>query len=131
MQAARARHLDPLRVKFGRLGDPIATLSGGNQQKVVIARNLALEPRVLVLNDPTRGVDLATKQDIYALLRDLAEKGAAIVLLSTELEELLALADRIAVFRDHGLFALLDRRAADRERVIAAMFGQAAGQVAA
>jgi ABC-type sugar transport system ATPase subunit len=131
MQAARTRHLDPLRVKFGRLGDPIATLSGGNQQKVVIARNLALEPRVLVLNDPTRGVDLATKQDIYALLRDLAEKGAAIVLLSTELEELLALADRIAVFRDHALFALLDRRAADREGVIAAMFGQAAGQAAA
>ena len=125
LAAGRARHLDRLKVKFGRLADPVSTLSGGNQQKVIIARALALEPRVLVLNDPTRGVDQATKQDIYSLLRTLAASGAAVVLLSTEIEELLALADRVAVFRGATLSSLHDGDGLDRSRLIAAMFGEA------
>ena len=84
-----------LKIRFGRDHDAITTLSGGNQQKVVIARALAAEPLVLLLNDPTRGVDIGAKRDIYALLRELAASGMAIVMLSTEVDEHLELMDRV------------------------------------
>ncbi len=70
---------------------PITTLSGGNQQKVLLARALALEPAVLLLNDPTRGVDVATRQVLYGVFRGLAGEGMALVILSTEIEEVLLL----------------------------------------
>ena len=89
-----------LKIRLGRDHDAITTLSGGNQQKVVIARALASDPRVLLLNDPTRGVDIGAKRDIYALLRELAASGMAIVVLSTEVDEHLELMDRVLVFRD-------------------------------
>jgi ABC-type sugar transport system ATPase subunit/ribose/xylose/arabinose/galactoside ABC-type transport system permease subunit len=99
--AARfAGYAGRLTIRFGRDHDAITTLSGGNQQKVVIARALASDPRVLLLNDPTRGVDIGAKRDIYALLRDLAASGLAIVMLSTEVDEHLELMDRVLVFRD-------------------------------
>lgn len=114
-----------LGVKFGRLDDAITSLSGGNQQKVILARMLALGPRVLVLNDPTRGVDLATKQDIYALLAEQASAGVAVVIHSTEIEELLALCQRVAIFHHHGLFVTLGGAALTREALIAGLFGRA------
>ena len=99
--AARlAGYIDRLKIRLGRDTDAITTLSGGNQQKVVIARALASDPRVLLLNDPTRGVDIGAKRDIYALLRELAADGMAIVMLSTEVDEHLELMDRVLVFRD-------------------------------
>jgi ABC-type sugar transport system ATPase subunit/ribose/xylose/arabinose/galactoside ABC-type transport system permease subunit len=99
--AARfAGYAGRLTIRLGRDHDAITTLSGGNQQKVVIARALASDPRVLLLNDPTRGVDIGAKRDIYALLRDLAASGLAIVMLSTEVDEHLELMDRVLVFRD-------------------------------
>ena len=88
------------------LGDPddaITTLSGGNQQKVVIARWLAAGPRVLLLNDPTRGIDVGAKRDLYALLARLAAEGLAVVMLSTEVDEHVELMDRVLVFREHEL----------------------------
>jgi ABC-type sugar transport system ATPase subunit len=123
--AARRPLFERLGVRFGRLADPITSLSGGNQQKVIIARMLALAPRVLVLNDPTRGVDLATKQDIYALLAEQAAAGVAAVIHSTEIEELLALCQRVAVFHHRALFTVLDRAELTREALIAALFGRA------
>jgi ABC-type sugar transport system ATPase subunit len=77
---------------------PISALSGGNQQKVVVGRILALRPKVLVLGEPTRGIDVGAKSHIYGLLQDAAEQGAAIVLISSELPELLGIADRIIAF---------------------------------
>ncbi len=106
------------------LSTPIAALSGGNQQKVFLGRLLALTPRALVLNDPMRGVDLGAKQDIYKILEDFASKGGAVILLSTELAELCLLCDRVAVFHDHGLFAVIEREALNVQSLIAAMFGQ-------
>jgi len=76
---------------------PVATLSGGNQQKVVIAKWLMLRPRIILLNDPTRGIDVGTKQEIYALLRRLADGGAAILFYSTDYDELVGLCDRVLV----------------------------------
>lgn len=104
-------------------GDLIGSLSGGNQQKVLIARALARAPRVLVLNDPSRGVDIPTKRDLYELLHVHANAGLSVVFFSTEIEELLAVSDRVAVVRDGAIFAVLDGAASSQE-VLAAMFGQ-------
>jgi len=124
--AARAPLFARLGVKFGRLADPITSLSGGNQQKVILARMLALRPRVLVLNDPTRGVDLATKQDIYGMLDELAAAGVAVVIHSTEIEELLAVCHRVAVFHAASLYRVVPQAELSREALIAGLFGRAA-----
>ena len=105
---------------------PITALSGGNQQKVLLARWLALEPRVLLLNDPTRGVDVATRRTLYGVFKELAADGMALVVLSSEIEEILVLCDEVLVFRDHALADRLETSALRSERVIAAMFGEAA-----
>ena len=90
--------LHRLALVYGALEDPVATLSGGNQQKVVLAKWLALSPKCLLLMDPTRGIDLPTKAQIYRLLRELAAEGLAVVLQSTDYEELIHLCDRVYVF---------------------------------
>lgn len=89
-----------MQIKIGDAKDPVSTLSGGNQQKVVIAKWLMTEPKIILLNDPTRGIDVGTKQEIYLLLRELAREGAAIVLYSTDYEELIGCCDRVAVMYD-------------------------------
>jgi ABC-type sugar transport system ATPase subunit/ribose/xylose/arabinose/galactoside ABC-type transport system permease subunit len=116
-----------LKIRLGRDTDPITTLSGGNQQKVVIARALASEPRVLLLNDPTRGVDIGAKRDIYALLRELATSGIAIVMLSTEVDEHLELMDRVLVFRDGATAAELDGAGLTRAAIVGEFFGTGDG----
>jgi ribose transport system ATP-binding protein len=79
---------------------PVGSLSGGNQQKVVIAKWLMLKPRILLLNDPTRGIDVGTKQELYQLLRKLADRGAAIIFYSTDYDELVGCCDRVLVLYD-------------------------------
>lgn len=95
---AIARLTDRLALTFGSLADPVKSLSGGNQQKVVLAKWLALSPRCLLLMDPTRGIDVKTKAQIYRLLQDLAGEGMAILLQSTDYEELIHLCHRVCVF---------------------------------
>jgi ABC-type sugar transport system ATPase subunit/ribose/xylose/arabinose/galactoside ABC-type transport system permease subunit len=116
-------YIDRLKIRLGRDHDAITTLSGGNQQKVVIARALASDPAVLLLNDPTRGVDIGAKRDIYALLRELAAGGMAIVMLSTEVDEHLELMDRVLVFRDGRPQAELPRDELSRSAIVRAFFG--------
>jgi ABC-type sugar transport system ATPase subunit len=103
---------------------PVGRLSGGNQQKVIIARWLATRPGVLLLNDPTRGVDLKTKYELYDLFERLAGKGTTIVMLSTELEEHLNLMDRVLVFRSGTLARELTHAEASREALVSAYFGR-------
>jgi ABC-type sugar transport system ATPase subunit/ribose/xylose/arabinose/galactoside ABC-type transport system permease subunit len=122
--AARfAPYIDRLKIRLGRDHDAITTLSGGNQQKVVIARALASDPAVLLLNDPTRGVDIGAKRDIYALLRELAARGMAIVMLSTEVDEHLELMDRVLIFRDGRPQAELQRDELSRSAIVREFFG--------
>ena len=102
---------------------PISILSGGNQQKVLLGRWIAMSPRVLVLNDPLRGVDHNTKEELYGLFRQLAADGVAIVFLSTEIAELLTLTDQIAVFHEGSLVAMLPTQVSSDTDVVAAMFG--------
>jgi ribose transport system ATP-binding protein len=89
-----------LQIKVADTRVPVGTLSGGNQQKVVIGKWLLNAPRVLLLSDPTRGIDVGTKQEIHVLLRGLADEGAAILLYSTDYAELIGCCDRVAVFFD-------------------------------
>jgi ABC-type sugar transport system ATPase subunit/ribose/xylose/arabinose/galactoside ABC-type transport system permease subunit len=122
--AARfAPYAERLKIRLGRDHDAITTLSGGNQQKVVIARALACDPQVLLLNDPTRGVDIGAKRDIYALLRELTATGLAIVMLSTEVDEHLELMDRVLVFRDGLPAAQLRRDELSRSAIVGEFFG--------
>ena len=94
------RAIRRLRIKLGGSSDPVSTLSGGNQQKVVIAKWLMTEPRVILLNDPTRGIDVGTKQELYRLMRELADQGAAILFYSTDYDELIGCCDRVAIMYD-------------------------------
>jgi ribose transport system ATP-binding protein len=103
---------------------PVRALSGGNQQKVVLGRWLLTKPKVFILDEPTRGVDVGAKQDIYRLLARMAEAGMGMLVISSELEELLGLCDRIAVMRRGELNATFDRAHFDREAILRAAFGQ-------
>jgi ABC-type sugar transport system ATPase subunit len=124
LRGKATRLLESLQLRGGRLDSPVDRLSGGNQQKVLLGRWLAASPRLLVLNDPMRGVDLGVKRQFYALLRQLSEDGVAVLLLSTEVEELVAVAHRVVVFHEHTLSAVVAGGANSRTSIIAAMFGR-------
>jgi ribose transport system ATP-binding protein len=98
---------------------PARNLSGGNQQKVILAKWLNARCRILLIDEPTRGVDVGAKREIYALLRDLAARGTAIVMVSSELPEVIGVSDRIAVMREGRIVVTLDAREATEERVMA------------
>ncbi|MDO8211171.1 sugar ABC transporter ATP-binding protein [Conexibacter sp. CPCC 206217] len=115
---------EQLNIVLGDPDDAITTLSGGNQQKVIIARWLASNPKVLLLNDPTRGIDVNAKRDLYQLLTRLASEGLAVVMLSTELDEHIELMDRVLIFREHELFKELDRASLTRSAMLASFFGE-------
>jgi ABC-type sugar transport system ATPase subunit len=119
-----ARYVQRLRITLSDPEDSITTLSGGNQQKVVMARWLATEPAVLLLNDPTRGVDLGAKRDLYALLGELTAQGVAVVMLSSEVDEHIELMDRVLVFREGAVFCELDRSKLTRQSLVSAFFGE-------
>ena len=105
--------VEQLDVRTTGLDQEVRSLSGGNQQKVVVAKSLSTEPQVLLLDDPTVGVDIGSKRDILTEVRALAARGHGIVLVSSEFEELSALADRVLVLRSGAVRAILDRSASD------------------
>ncbi|GIT89623.1 ribose import ATP-binding protein RbsA [Jannaschia pagri] len=118
--ALYAGSLDRLELKHGGLDLPVSSLSGGNQQKVVLAKWLALAPKVLLLADPTRGIDVKTKTQIYTLLRELADAGTAILLLSTDYEELIHLCDETHIFYDGAVTRSLSGDDLSAQNIIAA-----------
>jgi rhamnose transport system ATP-binding protein len=114
-----------LEVKFGRLSDPVSTLSGGNQQKVVLAKWLSTEPNVLIVDEPTRGIDIRTKAQVHGLMSGLAARGVAVLMVSSELPEVLGMADRVLVMQEGRLVREISREDADEESVMLAATGQA------
>lgn len=118
-----SEEMDRLSIKLGRTSDKITTLSGGNQQKVLIARAFALDPKVIILNDPARGVDIGTKQDLYTHLREFTSNGGAVVYLSSEIEEFFDFADRADVFVNNTIFASFGPEDINEDKILAAMFG--------
>jgi rhamnose transport system ATP-binding protein len=114
-----------LRLKYGRLTDPVSRLSGGNQQKVVLAKWLGRQPALLIVDEPTRGIDIATKAEVHALLARLAAEGVAILMISSELPEVLQNGDRILVVREGRLTAEYPHGEATEEKIMTAATGQA------
>jgi rhamnose transport system ATP-binding protein len=116
---AAERHVERLRIKTPSVLEAAGTLSGGNQQKVALARWLSIEPSVLILDEPTQGVDIGAKSEIHELMQELAERGAAILMISSELPEVLGMSDRIAVMRHGTIAGTLDRDVATQHTVLA------------
>jgi ABC-type sugar transport system ATPase subunit/ribose/xylose/arabinose/galactoside ABC-type transport system permease subunit len=112
--------LDRLRLRFSSYEQPVTSLSGGNQQKVVVSKWLATKPRILILDEPTQGIDVQAKADVHAMMADLASQGMAIILISSELPELLGMSDRMIVLREGHISGRFERDEATQEKVIAA-----------
>lgn len=115
-----------LALKAASIDVPVETLSGGNQQKVVIARWLATHPSVLILDEPTQGVDVGAKSEIHRIMVDLAAQGVAIMMISSELPEILGMSDRVAVMRGGRIAGMLDNADADQHKILALALGSAA-----
>ena len=112
--AACGAMADSLRVKTPDLFEPVRNLSGGNQQKVLVGRWLLTSPRILILDEPTRGIDVGAKADIHRLISSLAAEGAAVVMISSEMPEILGMSDRVMVMREGRTAGILDRRDANQ-----------------
>jgi len=112
-----------LAIKAPNLEIPVSSLSGGNQQKVVIAKWLMSNPKVLMMDDPTRGVDVGAKFEIYKLMNELAEQGVSIIMTSSDLEEVLGMSDRIMVMHEGKSQGTLDIAEATQEKIMAMATG--------
>jgi ribose transport system ATP-binding protein len=112
------RFIDELRIKTSGQNQLVMNLSGGNQQKVVLSKWLAIEPRVLIFDEPTRGIDVGAKVEIYRLMNQLARQGVAILMVSSELPEILGMSDRIAVIAQGRIVTIMDRAEATQEEIL-------------
>ncbi len=121
--ALAAEYVDRLAVKTPSVAVPAGSLSGGNQQKVALARWLATDPKVLILDEPTQGIDVGAKAEIHRLMGDLASRGLAIVMISSELPEILGMSDRIAVMHAGRVVRVVDRADATQESILALALG--------
>ena len=114
-----------LNVKAPGVEERVGNLSGGNQQKVVLAKWLSLQPQVLIFDEPTRGIDVGAKAEIYALMRSLAREGVAIIMISSDMEEVLGVSDRVAVMHEGRLTGILEREACSEEAIMRLAVGKA------
>lgn len=117
-RALAETYVERLTINVADLENAIDTLSGGNQQKVLLAKWLATQPRILLLDEPTRGIDVGAKHEIYELLSELTKQGISIVMTSSELPELLSICDRIMVLREGRISAIFDREEATQEKIL-------------
>ena len=118
-RAAIDAMIEQLRIRADGIDGPVAALSGGNQQKVVIGKWLMTRPQIILLNDPTRGIDVGTKQEIYQLLRALAAERAAVVFYSTDYAELIGCCDRVLVLYDGAIVRVLEGDAITEHDLVA------------
>jgi ribose transport system ATP-binding protein len=126
LTAAATEAAERLSIKTGSVTQPARSLSGGNQQKVVIAKWLMSEPSIFIMDEPTRGIDVAAKHEIYSIIDRLAEDGGGVLFISSEIEELLAMCDRILVMSNGEIVAEFPRDTFDKERILRSAFREAA-----
>ncbi|HEX8138075.1 MAG TPA: sugar ABC transporter ATP-binding protein [Pyrinomonadaceae bacterium] len=126
-----AEYTRRLGVKTPAIFVPVATLSGGNQQKVALSRWLMTNPSVLILDEPTQGIDVGAKSEIHALMTELAAQGVAILMISSELPEILGMSDRIAVMHGGKIVEILDRQSATQQKILALALGHDPAEVEA
>ena len=113
-----------LQLKYARMSNAVSTLSGGNQQKVVLGKWLARSPQLLIIDEPTRGIDVGTKAEVHRILDGLVADGMAVLMISSELPEVLGMADRVIVLREGRITAELSRADADETTIMRAATGQ-------
>jgi rhamnose transport system ATP-binding protein len=118
-----SRYLQQLRIKAPSVYTETGALSGGNQQKVALSRWLAVNPKILILDEPTQGIDVGSKSEIHSLMMDLVERGLAIIMISSELPEILGMSDRIAVMHQGTIAGVLSREEATQQRILALALG--------
>jgi ribose transport system ATP-binding protein len=126
-RASARRQVAQCDIRLGRISDPMWSLSGGNQQKVLMAKWLAASPSVLLVDEPTRGVDVAAKALIHDLIREFAGSGGGVLLVSSEIEELLAVCHRLYVLRQGVIVGEFVTRDASREEILRAAFADVRG----
>jgi len=112
------KSVDSLRVKTPSAATLMQNLSGGNQQKVIVARWLLTDPDILILDEPTRGIDVGAKYEIYTIIADLAKRGKSIIMISSEMPELLGMSDRIMVMCEGRATGIVDGKTATQERIM-------------
>ena len=120
-------YVDKLNIRTPNLEQKAMFLSGGNQQKTVVAKWLASQPRVLIMDEPTRGIDVGAKAEVHALMSRLAQAGVGIIMVSSELPEILGMSDRILVMHEGRVAAILDRAEATQETIMAHASGEEVG----
>jgi len=130
-RALAEREVVRLRIKAESMAQRVVELSGGNQQKVVLGKWLASSPRVLILDEPTRGIDVGAKAEIYQLMAALAEAGVCILMVSSDMEEILGMSDRVVVMHERRVAGVLSRHELDQRRLARLMTGQRDGEAAA
>jgi ribose transport system ATP-binding protein len=121
---AAAQQVDSLKVKTPTTETQVMNLSGGNQQKVVLGKWLVRQPRVLILDEPTRGIDVGAKAEIYRLMRTLAGQGTVILMISSDMEEILNVSDRIAVMHEGEITGVLERADCNEQNVMQLAIGK-------
>ena len=112
-------------LRAASLSQPVGTLSGGNQQKVVIGKWLATQPKVIILDEPTKGIDIGSKAAVHAFMSELAAQGLAVIMVSSELPEILGMSDRVIVMREGRMAGIFDRDGLTPERLVGAATGNA------
>lgn len=122
-RAVAAEYATRLGVKTPTIHNPVSTLSGGNQQKVALSRWLMTKPSVLILDEPTQGIDVGAKSEIHSLMMEIAEQGVAILMISSELPEILGMSDRVAVMRGGTIAKVFDRSEATQDKILAVALG--------
>jgi ABC-type sugar transport system ATPase subunit len=122
-QAMASTFVSLLGIKTPSIHVTAASLSGGNQQKVALARWLATKPRVMILDEPTQGVDVGAKAEIHEIVTTMAENGVAIILISSELPEIVGMCDRVAVFHQQTISTILPRELITQENIMSLAFG--------
>lgn len=109
---------DRFKIKTPSLNQKVVNLSGGNQQKVVLAKTLADESQIIIFDEPTRGIDVNAKQEIYHLMRELTEQGHSIIMISSDMEEVLGMSDRLIVLSEGHMAGILEKHEFNQERVL-------------
>ena len=130
-QRVARKEKDRLKIKAPSVDQRVVNLSGGNQQKVVLGKWLAMNPKVLILDEPTRGIDVGAKAEIYRQMANLAETGITILMVSSDMEEVLGMSDRVVVMHERRIKGSVDRKHATQERIATLMTGSPTSKEAA
>jgi ABC-type sugar transport system ATPase subunit len=129
MRQVVQKYVDKLNIRTPSLEQHVLNLSGGNQQKVVLAKWLASDPKVLILDEPTRGIDVGAKAEVYAIMNDLVRQGIGIIMISSEMPEILAISDRILVMYEGRIMGEMARNEATQERIMTLASGKVLEEV--